>query len=243
MGRVFVFTFGYDWSHVVAVFSGYGGCSGDVVCLLCSESSDERFESSFSQLRLVLRGLGVEDVRVFHVFTGDFCSCVCDVLKVLFELFSSCDFSEIIVDVGGGLRVLVVSTIISLFLLSNVGVIDPRRVRLVCFHEAKRRPLELPGNIIKLVLGINRLTEERSSILEALKKMSDDGQVSLRDLSYELGKDITTVRRHSEVLEELGIVDIIRTGRSTYIRKNNLTDLAMKIRMLLKHDNIPRSRS
>ncbi len=243
MGRVFVFTFGYDWSHVVAVFSSYGGCSGDVVCLLCSESVDERFESSFSQLRLVLRGLGVDDVRVFHVFTCDFCACICDVLRVFLNLLSSCEFSEIIVDVGGGLRVLVVSTIIVLFLLSNAGLIDPRKLRLICFHEAKRRPLEVPGTIIKLVLGINRLTDERFSILDSLSKVSSNGQVALRDLSYELGKDITTVRRHSEVLEDLGIVDIVRTGRSTYIRKNALTDLAMKIRMLLKHENIPENMS
>ncbi len=243
MVRVFVSTFGYDWSHVVAVFSSFGGCAGDVVCLICPESEDERFLSSISQLRLILKNLaGVENIRIFHVSTEDFPNCICGITRSLLEITNSVQFSELIVDVGGGLRMLVVSTLLSLLLLSSIGVLDVRKVSIVCFHEGRRKICQISGSIIKLFTEFNRLTSEKFAILLKLYNGKEDA-VTIRDLSYELNKDITTIKRQSEILEELGVVNIVRTGRSTYLKKSSLTDLAISIKRIFEHENIQNTKS
>ena len=232
--RIFVATFGYEWSHVIAIFSYFKGCTKDVIYLITPDELDEKALNAINQVKLVLKQLSnFENVIVYKVRSKSFIDCIYDISKFFKEILSKCESTEFIIDLGGGLRILVISVLFVLLLLISLDMINHNNVHIVTFHEGKREVISIKGTIFKMLANFKRLTSERYEILKKLNDLiSVNDEVSVRDLSYELGKDSSTVKKHCEVLEELGLVKLIRPERSVNVSKTELTSLAILLKEL-----------
>ncbi len=222
--KVFIATLGFDWRHVIACLTAFKVSSGDELHLLVPRPMSEDVERSIRSVQDIARAMCYDIKIVVHEID------VSDPITTLKEIVTHLrpvvarDVDEIVLDLGGGLRMLVVMGLLSILMLYVEQTLrDLGRLRIAFYHEGRREILSCSGLLLKLVLNVNRITSER---LEILRAVSEHDEISLSDLSYELRRDLTTVQRHCDVLEDLGVISVDRGSR---VRRVRLTELAKLI--------------
>ncbi|MEM3691663.1 MAG: CRISPR-associated CARF protein Csa3 [Candidatus Korarchaeum sp.] len=195
MRKVLIATLGFEERFCYRAILRHGMREGDKIILLTGDLTD-KVERAYEWVDKFIKssyGDSVE-VRLIKLNLNE----VLESVKRISELLDSFEGSDVIVNLSGGMRVLVAYTLLACLM----------RVRRNLVVEIEREDLSgvvsLDHRLLKLVK--EGVKEEHLSLLELVRR----GLGDVRSLARELGKDESTVRRYVSDLEELGLIRVKR---------------------------------
>ncbi|MHA1616425.1 MAG: CRISPR-associated CARF protein Csa3 [Candidatus Njordarchaeales archaeon] len=226
MGKCFIVTFGWNEDVVISLTLRYSVSSDDrFILILPLERTDPKSEKAFNTLK------GFFDKHYPQisperklVTVKDFYECTMTILDTIMGAVQQSD--EILVNVSGGMRILSLATytatlIAREFIGDRIKFVDLdieglERKTPLCFP-----PLFLPelGDVEESILGF----------------VLNHGQVSVDDLSKELGKSKSTIYRNVGELERRGLVTTTKIERKTYITLTLTGKMYLEIKAKFKH--------
>ena len=200
--RVFFITLGWRPDPVIATFARHRVEHGDKLVLVVPEFRDERSAEAITRVK--------EHIKVANLFVevellelpADFKEAVRRVLKKIEECSGR---GEVIINVSGGMRYIILATYTA-FLLS--------KRRNVILDE-----LAVEGRNINVSLGIPPLVrfvpeDKEAEILDILLVREADAD----EIAEELGIGKSTAWRYLKKFEDMGIVDVRREGKRKIYR-------------------------
>jgi len=215
-----IFTFGWSPEFVIRPLLEEGVSKDDVILIIGvkpeSEFSSKRVEEALRQVKNFLdmadvHGVIYRDVDVNKDFV-DICRDIVKIIKELERNHQSMKFY-----LTGGMRVLVIATLIVARLLSLTG----RNVELKTSREDRPVFYTVPLNLLNLE---TRLTKPQ---IEILKHLKIRGEGTFEELA--VGRSEVTVRKHLTKLREKGIVSCNVRGRKMVCRLTPLGELLLEV--------------
>ncbi len=208
MARLLVYTLGFDEKFAIRAFTRHDLNIGDKVLLITARPVVERVEKAYLTLEEFIRKYyqGKIDLELFPVNLSSFIDAVCTIKDRFIREFSNNIFDRIIINLTGGLRVLVLSTFTALLFLPE-NITKHKYIHIEVEFEDSSRLIEIPSQIIHIITFANTLTDEKKKVLRFLL---EKGKSTIPDISASLALDPSTVRRHIYDLNEMGLVDIER---------------------------------
>lgn len=214
-----VIVLGFDISHAIRTLSEYRPRRACVLLGSIDNRIDSRALIAFNSLNQVSLAMGISVERL-DVEVPNFSDAVRIIERKLSELAES---PPIFVDVGGGLRMLVIETLLAV--LGFVRKSPSVDVRLLIYIEGTDRRLELPVKDLELMLipSIDLTPLER----DVLAVLSSEHPMELRDIHNALrakGWDIS--KQHLvKILNRL--IDygyVKRISRGVYVKSLGLEE-------------------
>lgn len=208
---------GFDITHAVIAYSAFN--PQEAVCVLASVNGavDPRSEIAFSSFFNVVK-LRNANVNVFKVVVE-----VTNIQRTIDELYEQIKshvskYRQVILDLGGGLRLLVIETLLALLRLKSS---ERRSIKTIVFIEGRNEYIELPDvSILTLQVGeLEKVSEKGRALLKLMEpqreyKLSELHEILERALGQRLSK--VTVYKIVKELEDVGLV--IRVRRGIYVK-------------------------
>ena len=206
---------GFDITHAVITLSSYKPSKAVAVVATVDGRMDPRASIAYSSFSQAAIAMGV-DVSKIEIEVSDIHSAVAKLRNTLKELSAN---PPLFVDLGGGMRVLVIETLLAYLSLPN----DVRkRIRLIIYFEGTNRSMELSSeNLIEITMPKRVVLKPiEKEILEIL----ESGTYSLNELHTKLqqrGYRFTKQYIH-KILQNLIKQDLVeRVSRGCYTKKRS----------------------
>ncbi len=219
IGITRIFTFGWSPEFVVRPLLEEGLNRMDVIVLIASKPETDyarrRAEEAYRQVESFVKMVGAAlHYREVDV-NKDVIPLCRDVVKVIkeFDMNTSLKFY-----LTGGMRALIVATLIVAKLLSSAG----RHINIVLSREDGLLLYTLPVSLLNLDIG--SITNVQAEILRFLKVRSG---ATFEDLA--IGRTAVTVRKHLTKLREKRLVSFIARGRKQVYSLTPLGELMLDI--------------
>lgn len=179
----------------------------------------ERAERALETIKHFITSYFPGEVNLDHleVELRDFPEAVRTIRRKFAELFPKYD--SVIVNLTGGMRVLVLATFTALLLEKRN--LEGKEVVLEVEFEDGSHLVEMPSRLLNIITEAQYITQERLNLLRALVEM---GEATIKDLAEKLGKDESTVRRQVQELRELKLIEVSE-GRPLRLRPTPLAKL------------------
>jgi len=206
---------GFDVTHAVIAFSTFN--PQKVVCILASVGGvvDARTEIAFSSFFNVAKLKNVNvDISKHIVEVLDIPTAINNIYTLIKDLIGK--YLQVIVDIGGGLRLLVIEMVMALL---KLRLEERRKVKAIIFIEGRNEYRELP-DMASLIWGETQLATLSSKAKTLLLHMDSQRDYKLSELREVLEKALnqsvskTTMYRIVKELEEAGLV--IKTRKGIY---------------------------
>ncbi len=202
MTRVLLATLGFDERHVVRSLLrlGFGGVA-EVLLLVPAGGVEERTLKAVDEIKKLASMASVDRVEMVEIPVDDIVDGVARIYRVVREAVEK--YSEAVVSLGGGLRALVVETLLAVLLLPDhirdriTVVVDletgkgsiefkPSIAFMPMLTDVDMRVLALAVKKGSITLGeaLNELSIPRSTIWKALEKLREEGLLERRDGNY-----------------------------------------------------------
>jgi len=212
MSKSIVVTFGWTESPVIGAIVRHGLESGDRIILLKPTDSDERAEKAVGDLRAFLRNIAGVELVEKEIDVSNFVNAVISIKRLL---DSESLNRDLIVNLSGGMRVLVLATYLaSLF---------TKKIRMEIESENRKFRVVLPSISISHVLKLKNTHLRILKILQLYK-----GECSIKDLMISSKFSRSTLYAYIKDLENLGLVK-----RSNKRGSLKITDRGMLLATLL----------
>lgn len=190
MKRLFVITLGYDEKFAMRCLVRNNIKMEDMILILTA-NINEKVRNAVNSIVDFLKKIGNENFRL-ESLEGDFFSVIERIKRILKE-YERC---KILINISGGMRWLAVSVIFSIFSLENIEKIEIER-------EDLGGVIVIEGEFIKLLKKLFALEDYKIKILREILRGNDN----VEKLSGVLKKDVTTVRRYVQELEDFLIIE------------------------------------
>ena len=190
--KVLILTLGFDEKFCYRAILRHGISDGDKIILITARLVDKVRKAYELIKSFVERSCNVE-LRLVEVNVKDFVKAVRDVMNILEEFREQ----ELIVNLSGGMRALLMVVLFALLLKSM------RNVKLEIELEDFSGLIEIPQTLL-LLPEIGSMGDERREIL----KLIAQGFSDVKSIAERLKRDESTVRRHISALEELGLIKV-----------------------------------
>lgn len=206
---------GFDITHAVLTLSNYKPSRVVAVVAMVDGRIDPRTSIAYSSFSQVAVAMGV-DISKIEIEVSDIYGAVAKLRGVMKEL--STDL-PLIIDLGGGMRVLLIETLLAYFSLPNS---IRKSIKLVVYFEGTNRSVELSAEDISEIMAPKRvvLKPVEKEILEIL----ESGTYSLSELYTKLrqrGYTFTKQYLH-KILQNLIEQDLVeRVSRGYYTKKRS----------------------
>lgn len=200
MNRALIINLGFDEKFAIRALTRHGVSKGDKVILLTGPRV-ERVEKATSYVRTFLEKYypGEAELEVVEVPVNDFYDAVSRVMNTLRGVSRK---ERIIVNLSGGMRIVVLAVFTALMLLGLEGL------TVEVEAEDTSAYVTIDPRALRSIVAVERLSREKRVILEILA--SKTGSVTVAELSSRLRRDASTVRRHLRDLKKKGLVLVRR---------------------------------
>jgi len=206
---------GFDITHAVLTLSNYKPSRAVAVVAMVDGRIDPRASIAYSSFSQVAVAMGVNISRI-EIEVSDIYGAVAKLRGVMKEL--STDL-PLVIDLGGGMRILVIEALLAYFSLpDNIR----KRIKLVVYFEGTNRSVELSAEDIVEIMIPKRIALKpvEKEILEIL----ESGTYSLSELYTKLrqrGYTFTKQYLH-KILQNLIEQDLVeRVSRGYYTKKRS----------------------
>jgi len=207
--KVLILTLGFDEKFCYRAILRHGISEEDKIILITAGLVD-KVKKAYEWIKsFVERSYNVE-VRLIEVNVRDFVKAIREVMNLL-EEFRDYD---LIVNLSGGMRALLVITLFALLLRPM------ENVRLEIELEDFSGLIEIPQALLLLPEVRSNVGSERMEILRLIAQGLND----VKSLAEKLKRDESTIRRHISALEELGLVTVEKR-KPLKVRTTELADL------------------
>lgn len=207
--RVFVITLGYHEDHAIRLLTVCSVSKDDEVIALTAKPVVPAVRRAFDSLRTYLLRLGLKEPKLVEVPTD-----VIEGLSTIAEVFQD-GSKEYVLSLSGGMRYLVIYTLITLVVLGRVATI-------YIYPEGGEAPeIVIPKNLIKV---LRRLPSEAE--LRILREVMKSPGISVEDLSLSIGRSVKTIRNLISDLSRAGLV--VRRGRGGGVFLSKLGEFIVK---------------
>ncbi len=188
-------TLGFDERHIVRSMLriGFGGVKR-VILLVPRGGLDERTQRAYEEVKKLATMAEVTDVDMVEVPIESFNDAVADIRRIVYECVSK--YGKAVVSLGGGMRALVVETLIAVFTLPPN---EKKKVDVIVDLETGKDGIKFPA-WIPLEL---RLSDVESRVLEYVV---EKGSANLGDVATELGVARSTAWKALERLVDAGLL-------------------------------------
>jgi len=213
MPKSIIVTFGWTETPVIGAAVRHGLEPGDRIILLKPADSDERSERAINDLRVFLRNIPGIELIEREVDVSDFVSTIMSIKKIIENEKIGRD---IIVNLSGGMRILVLATYLVSLFMKNVNVeieSENRKVRLM-----------LPS--IDMI-QVSRLKSNHIRLLSLLGLFG--GTCLVKDLINASKMSRSTFYAHTKDLKKMGLIE--RVSKRGILK---ITDKGILLVTLLK---------
>jgi hypothetical protein len=213
-GTALITLLGFDVTHAVIAFSTFN--PQKAVCILASVGGvvDARTEIAFSSFFNVAKLKNVNaDISKLIIEVLDIPVAINNIYTLIKDLVNK--YQQVVVDVGGGLRLLVIETVMALLRLRPE---ERRKVKAVVFIEGRNEYRELP-DMASLIWEETRLLRLSNKAKILLAHMDPQREYKLSELQEILEKALnqsiskTSIYRIVKELEETGLIIKIERGK------------------------------
>ncbi|MCC6056761.1 MAG: hypothetical protein LM583_08805 [Desulfurococcaceae archaeon] len=213
-GTALITLLGFDVTHAVIAFSTFN--PQKVVCILASVGGvvDARTEIAFSSFFNVAKLKNVNaDISKLIIEVLDIPVAINNIYTLIKDLINK--YQQVVVDVGGGLRLLVIETVMALLRLRPE---ERRKVKAVVFIEGRNEYRELP-DMASLIWEETRLLRLSNKAKILLAHMDPQREYKLSELQEILEKALnqsiskTSIYRIVKELEETGLIIKMERGK------------------------------
>jgi len=205
--KILILTLGFDERFAIRALLRTGLGRGDEVLILLAEPLDERAIKAWRTVKeFISKYLTGVNIRSIKVNVSDFYGSIRRIAK---ELKASVNKeSELIVNLSGGMRVLIVETLAALQLLKLEGVAE---IEFENFMGSVTFPLK--------ILRLNVKDEDKAM----LKFILTRGISTLAEVANGLGISKSSAHRKVWRLANLGLLKVTRRGRLLLCEPTELT--------------------
>jgi len=188
-------TLGFDERHIVRSILriGFGGVKR-ILLLVPRGGVEDKTMKAFEQIKSLASIAGVDDVSMVEVPIEMFNDAVAEIRKIAYECVSK--YNRVFVSLGGGMRALVIETLIAIFTLPPS---EKRKIEIVVDLESGKDSIRFPA-WIPLEL---RLSDVESRVLEYVVSK---GSANLADVATELDIARSTAWKALERLVDAGFL-------------------------------------
>ncbi len=201
MRKLFIFTLGFEEKFAIRMITAHGLDEGDKL-LMITGPLVEKTQRTISFIRDFLNKYfsGKVAMEVFELKDiSDFPNLVDRLYDKLRD--EVLKFDEIIVNLSGGMRVIVLATYTALTLLL-LSIKDIGKIHVELETEDSSARISIPIHLAKLLKLRGSLSHEKVQVL----KLISCKPMTAKEIAQALGKDETTIRRHLMELVSLGLV-------------------------------------
>jgi len=206
-GRVFLCSFGFDEKFVLRCLVRYGFSVGDIVKLITSDPPDSRVLDAYRRVEELARRLGGSS-ELLAVDYRDLDRAI----SVIIGIVGGLRGNEVIVNLSGGMRILICLILIALMLAETKS-----KIKIEIETEDLKSLVDIPQKILKLPKF--RMGGAKLKIAEILVSR---GELSVTELATAIGKDKSLMSRHIRDMEEVGLIHTERMGRTKIVKPTNI---------------------
>jgi len=198
MEKTLFVTLGFDEKFTIRALMRHKLEKNDTLVILTAKPIVDRVEKALSSIKNFIASYsqGIK-VEVVEVPVTEVIKAVATIKEVL-EKYRNCN---LVLNVSGGMRALVVETCIAAA-LSSVDF------KLELETEDSSAYLEFPTELFRLYKIYYSMTQIKREILKVI--MDRSKPITVKEFSDILGKDPSTLRRHLSKLIELGLVSVVK---------------------------------
>ncbi|MCS7099436.1 MAG: CRISPR-associated CARF protein Csa3 [Sulfolobales archaeon] len=209
MGRVFIVSLGFHEDVVMRMFVSRSITEKDRVYLITG-SKAQQVASAYDSLVALCRKMKLPDPELVEIpmdlFGG--VSRIVEILKRADE--------EIVVDLSGGMRYLLVFALVALFLSGRSATIYVRP------ESGEDIEIKVPRQVLEIARN-----PPRGIHVEILRAVRDSEGISAKDLSRVLGKSAKTIANCLTELGRLGLISRRGRGGGVYLTELGRLVLAL----------------
>ena len=216
MQKILMLTLGFDERFAYRAILRHDVREGDMIFLITGKITDKVEKAHKMVKEFISKSYGESvNVKVVELDPTDLIGSIGRLVAII----SSMGDSRFVVNLSGGMRVVIVSTLLAFLLLRM------RNVKVEIELEDLSGVVEVPESLMALITS--HLPRGGVEIL----KVAAQGQVTAKDLSRTLSKDRSTIRKQIKRLVNLGLLRIKKRKPLTI----ELTDLG---RLLMRMPSI-----
>ena len=206
MSRLLIYTLGFEEKFAIRSFTRHGLDVNDKILLITASPVIDRVKKAYLVLEDFVRKYYQDKVilELFEVDTSNFVNAVYIIKKKFIEELSHPSFDKIVLNLTGGLRVLVLSTFTAFLLLPD-KFLKNRNVVIEVEYEDSSKLVNIPNMLSQVLRLSHELSDEKKKLIKILL---EKGECLVSDLSEELNLDPSTIRRHLYDLEDKGLISI-----------------------------------
>ena len=214
MNRALIITLGFEEKFALRGLTRHGISKGDRLILLTGPTI-ERVRKAASYVRDFIDKYysGEVSVDLVELPVHDFYQTTLRVKQVL-ENVATMD--QVIVNLSGGMRIIVLAVFVAVMLLSM------RNVKVELETEDSSTYLTIDAVALKSIMSFEELSEEKMKILEVLTR--EEKALTVAVLSKRLRRDSSTIRKHLRSLEEAGLI-IVKKRKPLTVKSHPVLNL------------------
>ena len=215
MNRVLIITLGFDEKFAIRAITMHGLSKGDKIVLLTGPLV-ERTEKAASYVREFLNKYYPWEAEVELVVLPieDFYETTSKVVELL-KKFSR--VREIVVNLSGGMRIVILA------LFTATLFLGLENLKVEAEAEDSSTYITMDPKPLKSLISMEELGVEKKEVLRVLA--SETKRVSVVELAAKFGRDVSTIRRHVNSLEEKGLL-IVRKRKPLYVEGHPVLKIA-----------------
>jgi len=216
---LFVLTLGFEEKYAVRMITRHGLDKGDKL-LIVTGPRVEKAEKAISYLKEFVSRYYPQEVgvEIVEVNVKDWLEAT-RLVKVAI-LDQAKEFDRVVVNMSGGMRALVLATFCATMLAEKE--LRDKELRVELELEDGSAIVEVPHEFFKAMKIIAQLSPEKFKILQRLTI----SETTVNELARELGRDVSTVRRHILDLEKAGLIKISK-GRPYKVKATKEAELLL----------------
>jgi CRISPR locus-related DNA-binding protein len=205
-------TLGFDISHIMLVITKSGVKPSKIIVLVgtIKDEVDQRVETAYTMLKQFATMINVKIERI-EIDVTEFDKSVEEILKILEENIPA------ILDIGGGLRLLVIETYTAYTMLSPTKM---NNITLYTVLEGRNELIHIDLKTLKKRIATNRILNDTYKAV--LKIIEEKGIATPKEILEQLNRDNPnkiTKQYLSKLLArlvDLGLVEKIERGKYKY---------------------------
>lgn len=217
--RIFLATLGFDTKFQMRTLINIGKNMIDHIIIVLPKNNDERALRALSDIRRLavdIMGINTENLEVE----------VSDPINAVSSIYwrlRKYEPSVIIADLSGGMRALILETMIALLILHRHIRVD---IKINVWTEDMKNQINLSPALTETPI----LDDLSIMILQQMLMIP----LTLQELKNMLKKPKTTIYQRLRALAEQGLINVNKKGRNVYYQINERGKLALLINKVIK---------
>jgi len=210
MPRLLILTLGFEERFAFRMLTRYGLDRGDHILLLTGKLVEKTMKA-ITMIEEFIKKYFLGEIKItYHeIDLSNFSNAVSSIREILSRYIPK--YNKIILNLSGGMRVLILATYTSILLLHEL--LRDKDVVLEVEFEDGSQLVKIPSQLPQTLMNLPKLTSERFEVLKALGTVKE---ATIRELAKITNKDETTIRRHIQHLQELNLVSIVKERPQKY---------------------------